>query len=135
MIDITFILDASESIGPVAFRMIKWYTKEMLNKLDMSDCDNVGIIKFTDFANSETFLGTRDTKSNIFARIDTLEDPEKLVEAEVNKSRIGLALLVADQLVFTTQLGSRTTSKKVNTVYYLRRLLLPPPPPSSSSPC
>ena len=113
MLDITFVLDASESIGPVGFRMIKWYSKEILDKLNLTDCDNVAVIKFTDFANSEIYLGTRDTKTDIFKRIDALEEPHEFVETEVNKSRVALGLLVADELVFTTQLGSRKMSKKV----------------------
>ncbi|XP_028413321.1 matrilin-3-like [Dendronephthya gigantea] len=112
MIDISFILDASESIGPIGFRLIKSYTKKIVNELDLSDCDNVGVIKFSDYVSSETFLGTRDTKSKMFARIDGLKDPEKLVRDEVNKSRIPLALFFADEFVFTRQLGSRPTSKK-----------------------
>ena len=112
MLDITFVLDASESIGPVGFRMIKWYSKEILDKLNITDCDNVAVIKVTDFANSEMYLGTRDTKTEIFERIDALEEPHEFVETEVNKSRIALGLLVADELVFTTQLGSRKMSKK-----------------------
>ena len=113
MIDISFILDASESIGPVSFRLIKSYTKRIVNELDLSDCDNVGVITFSDYVSSETFLGTRDTKSEMFARIDGLKEPEKLVGGEVNNSRIPLALLFADEFVFTRQLGSRPTSSKV----------------------
>lgn len=112
MLDITFILDASESIGPVGFRTIKYDTKQILNNLDLDDCDNVGIIKFTDFANSETFLGIQSTKKEIFARIDDLEEPERIIYNEVNNSRIALALLVADKIVFTKQLGSRSMSEK-----------------------
>ena len=112
MLDIAFLLDASESIGPVGFRMIKWYSKEILDKLDLTDCDNTAIIKFTDFTVSEIFLGT-NTKANILERLDELREPRKLVEAEVNKSRVDLALLVADELVFRTELGSRNMSKKV----------------------
>ena len=125
MVDISFALDASDSIGPIGFRMIKSYTKKILGKLDLSHCDNVAIIKFSDFANSETYLGTRDTKANIFARLDALEEPEKLVVTEVNKSRIGLALLVADELVFTSQLGSRSSSKKVLVYIQSLSMILP----------
>lgn len=112
MHDIIFILDGSESIGPIGFRMIKSYTKQILNELDLSKCDNVGIIKFSDFAYTETYLGTQDTKTNMLARIDALEDPERLVATEVNKSRIALAMVVAEELAFTSQLGSRPKSKK-----------------------
>lgn len=113
MHDITFILDASDSIGPVAFRTIKSYTKQILNELDLSHCDNIGIIKFGDFVFSETFLGTPETKTNIFARIDAMEEPAKHVGGEVNRSKIALALKVANGLMFTRQLGLRNKSEKV----------------------
>jgi hypothetical protein len=118
MHDIIFILDGSESIGPIGFRMIKSYTKQILNELDLSKCDNVGIIKFSDFAYTETYLGTQDTKTNMLARIDALEDPERLVATEVNKSRIALAMVVAEELAFTSQLGSRPKSKKVYSAFF-----------------
>ena len=113
MLDVTFILDCSDSIGPVAFRTIKSYTKQILNELDLSHCDNIGIIKFGDYVFSEMFLGTPETKTNIFARIDAMEEPTKHVEREVNESKIVVALKVANGLMFTRQLGLRNKSEKV----------------------
>ena len=113
MQDITFLLDASESIGPLAFRVMKFYTKQILNKLDLSHCDNVGIVKFGESVLTEMFLGTSDTKTEIFARIDALEEPVKHVEGEVNKSKIAFALEAANGLLFTSQLGLREKSEKV----------------------
>lgn len=117
LLDITLMLDASESIGPVGFRAIKAYSKQILDELNLSVCDNVAIIRFTDFANSETFLGTSDTQADLFRHIDALEAPAQLIENEVNKSKIDSALLVAHELVFTSQLGSRPSSKKVFAVH------------------
>ncbi|XP_046849691.1 von Willebrand factor-like [Xenia sp. Carnegie-2017] len=112
-LDIGFILDGSESIGPIGFRKIKAYAKEILNKFELSNCDNVGIIRFSDYAHSETYLKVPRTKAEIFHRIDAIEGPSAFQPLEVNRSRIPLALLVAEELFFTSQLGSRHHSKKL----------------------
>lgn len=111
MVDIVFALDSSESIGPINFRAIKTYTKEILKGLDLADCDNVGIINFNEFANSEKYLTPRQSQMDVIARIDALEGPPSYLPSE-NKTRIHLALLVANEILFTNQLGSRNASEK-----------------------
>ena len=111
--DIAFVLDSSDSVGPVGFTTIKEYTKQILDRLTVPECDNVGLIKFSDFANSEIVFSSHFTKADIIERIDDLEGPRRYLESEVNQSRVDLALLVADEIVFTKQLGLRESSEKV----------------------
>ena len=111
--DIGFVLDSSESIGPAKFKAIRKYTKKFLHRLDVSKCDHVGLINFNEFANSEIYFRSRETKRDIFKKLDDLESPLRFVQSEVNESRINLALLVADKILFTKQLGLRESSEKV----------------------
>ena len=114
--DIGFVLDSSESIGPAKFKAIRKYTKKFLHRLDVSKCDHVGLINFNEFANSEIYFRSRETKRDIFKKLDDLESPLRFVQSEVNESRINLALLVADKILFTKQLGLRESSEKVRGV-------------------
>ena len=114
MIDLGFVLDASDSIGPINFRAMKMYFRKILEVLDLPDCDRVGLVKFTDFANTEILFTSHNTRSAIISAINELQGPEYSRENEVDQSRVDYGLQMADVLLFSKQLGSRNSSEKVH---------------------
>ena len=111
--NIAFLLDASDSVGPIGFQAIKNHAKRIVKGLHLSSCDNVGLITFSRFANSQTFPGSRDMTADVIARIDALAGPTRHASLEFKNSQVNLGLLLAEHVLFKNQLEIGEPPRKV----------------------
>ncbi|XP_066540108.1 collagen alpha-6(VI) chain [Hoplias malabaricus] len=113
--DIVFIVDASDSITAVNFKLVRNVLFRFINSLEMkADNVRVGMVLYSDTPKAEFYLNTFDNKDDILQYIHIL--PYK-----GGQTNTGKALKFARDKVFKEELGSRRGVQKIAIVITQRQ--------------
>ncbi|KAF7708844.1 hypothetical protein HF521_017901 [Silurus meridionalis] len=100
--DIVFIVDVSDSISGLNFKLVRDFLHRMINGLSVNRTDSVrvGMVLYSDTPTAEFYLNTFDYKDDILQYI-------QLLPFRGGKSNTSKALKFAREKVFTKETGSR----------------------------
>ena len=105
--DYAFLMDASGSILPTEFLLLKSFIKQVIDFLLIGpDLTHVGVIEYSRSANMELSFSTSYDKEEIKSLVDAIEHTAGI-------TRIDLALKVAKEELFTQKGGMRESARKV----------------------
>ena len=106
--DYAFLMDASGSILPSEFQILKDFIKRVIDFLQIGPAlTHVGVIEYSRGANMELSFSTSYDKEEIKKLVDAVPHTAGI-------TRIDLALKVASEQLFTPQGGMRENARKVN---------------------
>ena len=105
--DYAFLMDASGSILPKEFQLLKAFVKQVIDFLLIGpSLTHIGVIEYSRAANMELSFSTSYDKEEIKRLVDNVTHTAGI-------TRIDLALKVASEELFTSEGGMRESSKKV----------------------
>lgn len=114
--DYAFLMDASRSILPDEFQLLKNYVKDVIDYLSIGPAlTHVGVIEYSKSAKMELAFDKSYDKEEIKRIVDKVPHTKGI-------TRIDLALQVASQELFTAAIGGmRNSSRKVKCLLTLTR--------------
>ena len=112
--DYAFLMDASGSILPPEFDILKQFVKQVIDFLQIGpDKTHVGVIEYSRGASLQLNFTRSFNKTEIKELVDGVPHTAGI-------TRIDLALKIASEELFTTQGGMRDDSRKVLNLYLYR---------------
>lgn len=117
--DYAFLMDASRSILPDEFQLVKNYVKDVIDYLSIGPAlTHVGVIEYSKSAKMELAFDKSYDREEIKRIVDKVPHTKGI-------TRIDLALQVASQELFTAAIGGmRNTSRKVKCLNFNQGLFL-----------